>query len=334
MSVHPLRCDSSWSGGRRRWVRTSSVSAPRANSSTVTTVGRRSVCAEIQVNERREGGSITRYSPQCSASPRLWCMTIRNLPPTRGSSSTVARLMSPGHIQRAMRSGSSHAANTRSRGTRSTRRTTSGSASAGVIAEQCLQGVEAGMPERPLARQPPRRLAQRLAARTQLLAKEKEFTRAKDELNRLRRALPWERVEKSYVFEGPDGKETLAQLFAGKSQLLVYHFMFGPEEQEGCPSCSFWADHYDGAGLHLPHRDVSLVVVSRAPLAKIERFKRRMGWRFKWVSSADTDFNFDLGVSFTPDQVKRGANVYNYQTTNPGVPDREGASVFYKDRSG
>ena len=173
-----------------------------------------------------------------------------------------------------------------------------------------------------------------LAARTQLLAKEKEFTRAKDELNRLRRALPWERVEKSYVFEGPDGKQTLGELFAGKSQLLVYHFMFGPEEQEGCPSCSFWADHYDGAGLHLPHRDVSLVVVSRAPLAKIERFKRRMGWRFKWVSSADTDFNFDLGVSFTPDQLKRGAKVYNYQTTNPGMPDREGASVFYKDRSG
>ncbi|PYP60263.1 MAG: DUF899 domain-containing protein [Gemmatimonadetes bacterium] len=173
-----------------------------------------------------------------------------------------------------------------------------------------------------------------IAARTKLLAKEKELTRARDELSRLRRALPWERVEKPYVFEGPDGKETLAQLFAGKSQLFVYHFMFGPDDQEGCPSCSFWADHYDAAGLHLPHRDVGFVVVSRAPFANIEPFKRRMGWRFKWVSSAGTDFNFDLGVSFTPDQVKRGTKLYNYQTTNPGMPDREGASVFYKDRSG
>jgi len=173
-----------------------------------------------------------------------------------------------------------------------------------------------------------------IAARTTLLAKEKEFTRAKDELNRSRRTLPWERVEKTYQFEGPDGKETLAELFAGRSQLFVYHFMFGPEDQEGCPNCSFWADHYDGAGLHLPHRDVSFVVVSRAPFAKIEPFKRRMGWRFKWVSSAGTDFNNDLGVSFTPDQVQRGAMLYNYTTTNAGMPDREGASVFYKDRSG
>ncbi len=173
-----------------------------------------------------------------------------------------------------------------------------------------------------------------IAARTTLLAKEKELTRARDELNRLRRALPWERAEKTYAFEGPDGKETLAQLFAGRGQLFVYHFMFGPEEQDGCPSCSFWADHYDAAGLHLPHRDVSFVVVSRAPLAKIERFKRRMGWRFKWVSSANTDFNYDFGVSFTPDQVKRGAAPYNYGTIDPGMPDREGASVFYQDSSG
>lgn len=172
-----------------------------------------------------------------------------------------------------------------------------------------------------------------IAARTTLLAKEKEFTRAKDELNRARRALPWERVEKTYLFEGPEGKHTLADLFAGRSQLFVYHFMFGPDEQEGCPNCSFWADHYDGAGLHLPQRDVSFVVVSRAPLAKIERFKRRMGWRFQWVSSAGTDFNYDLGVSFTPDQVKRGA-MYNYEMTKAGMPDREGASVFYQDRAG
>jgi len=173
-----------------------------------------------------------------------------------------------------------------------------------------------------------------IAARTTLLTKEKEFTRAKDELSRLRRALPWERVEKTYMFDGPDGKQTLAQLFAGRSQLFIYHFMFGPEDQDGCPLCSFWADHYDAAGLHLPHRDVSFVVVSRAPLAKIERFKRRMGWRFKWVSSANTDFNYDFGVSFTPDQVKRGAAPYNYGTIDAAMPDREGASVFYQDSNG
>jgi len=173
-----------------------------------------------------------------------------------------------------------------------------------------------------------------IAARTKLLAKEKELTRARDELSRLRRALPWERVDKTYVFEGPDGKQTLAELFGAKSQLFVYHFMFGPEDQEGCPSCSFWADHYDGAGLHLPHRDVSFVAVSRAPFDKIERYKRRMGWRFKWVSSANTDFNYDLGVSFSPEQLERGALLYNAGTANPGMPDREGASVFYKDRTG
>jgi len=173
-----------------------------------------------------------------------------------------------------------------------------------------------------------------IAARTRLLAKEKEFTRAGDEVNRLRRALPWKRVEKAYVFEGPDGKETLAELFAGRSQLFVYHFMFAPEAQEGCAHCSFWADHYDGAGLHLSHRDVTFVAVSRAPLAKIEPFKRRMGWRFKWVSSAGTDFNYDFGVSFPPDQVARGAVFYNYETMDAAMPDREGASVFYKDRTG
>ena len=172
-----------------------------------------------------------------------------------------------------------------------------------------------------------------IAARKTLLAKEKDFTRARDELNRLRRAIPWERVEKGYVFEGPDGKQTLPELFAGKSQLFVYHFMFAPEQQEGCPHCSFWADHYDGAGLHLPHRDVSFVVVSRASLPAIERVKRRMGWRFKWVSSGGSDFNYDFGVSFTPEQVEPGAAVYNYGA-NPGMPDREGASVFYQDRTG
>ena len=173
-----------------------------------------------------------------------------------------------------------------------------------------------------------------IAARTKLLKKEKEFTRARDELARLRRALPWERVAKSYTFEGPDGKETLADLFEGKRQLFVYHFMFAPGGKDGCPHCSFWADHYDGAGLHLPQRDVSFVVVSRAPFAEIERFKQRMGWRFKWVSSGDSEFNSDLGVSFTPEEVKRGSAFYNYATTDFVMPDREGASVFYRDADG
>ena len=173
-----------------------------------------------------------------------------------------------------------------------------------------------------------------LAARTALLAKEKELTRARDELNRARRALPWERVDKAYIFDGPEGRETLADLFAGRSQLFVYHFMFGPELSEGCQHCSFWADHFDAAGLHLPHRDVSLVAVSRAPLPQIEPFKRRMGWRFKWVSSADSDFNYDFGASFTEDNLGRGTVVYNYAPTNLGARDREGASVFYRDQAG
>ena len=173
-----------------------------------------------------------------------------------------------------------------------------------------------------------------IAARTKLLAKEKELTRARDEVNRLRRALPWERVDKTYVFEGPDGKQTLAELFGAKSQLFVYHFMFGPEDQEGCPSCSFWADHYDGAGLHLPHRDVSFVAVSRAPFEKIERYKRRMGWRFKWVSSYGSDFNYDYHVSFTQDELK-GRVYYNYEMQElfPGG-EAPGHSVFYKDATG
>ncbi len=173
-----------------------------------------------------------------------------------------------------------------------------------------------------------------LAARTAFLAQEKEFSRQRDELNRQRRALPWERVEKGYTFDGTQGKETLAALFAGKSQLLVYHFMFEPEWDEGCPHCSFWADHYDAAGLHLPHRDASLVVISRAPLAKIEAFKKRMGWHFKWVSSNGTDFNYDFGVSFTPEQLRSGSAVYNYTAENHEDIEREGFSVFYKDKDG
>jgi len=151
-----------------------------------------------------------------------------------------------------------------------------------------------------------------LAARKQHSIKEKEFTQLRDELSRQRRELPWVKVEKSYVFDGPNGKETLADLFDGRSQLIVYHFMFGPEWKEGCPSCSFVSDHIDGANLHLPHHDVTLLAVSRAPLAKIEAFKKRMGWRFKWVSSYGSDFNHDYHVSFTKEELAKGKVYYNY----------------------
>ena len=175
-----------------------------------------------------------------------------------------------------------------------------------------------------------------LAARQQHLAKEKEFTRLRDELSRQRRELPWVRVEKPYVFEGPHGKETLADLFDGRSQLIVYHFMFGPGWEQGCKSCSFLSDHIDGAVVHLAHRDVTLLAVSRAPLSQIEAFKKRMGWRFKWVSSYENDFNADYHVSFTKDDIARGNVYYNYQErefpSNEG--EAPGASVFYKDEAG
>ena len=173
-----------------------------------------------------------------------------------------------------------------------------------------------------------------LAARKELLTKEKEFTRLRDELSRQRQELPWEKVEKEYVFDGPNGKEKLADLFGGKSQLIVYHFMFGPGWQEGCQSCSFLSDHLDGAIVHLAARDVSLVVVSRAPLAQIEAFKKRMGWRFRWVSSYANDFNYDYHVSFTPEEIHSGTAFYNYKKMDPGDTDREGISVFYKDTNG
>ena len=133
-------------------------------------------------------------------------------------------------------------------------------------------------------------------ARQEFLAKEKEFTRLRDEISQQRRELPWVKVDKDYVFDGPNGKESFADLFAGKSQLLVYHFMFGPEWQEGCKNCSFWADNYNGVSIHLAHRDVSLVAISRGPLDKLQAYKKRMGWDFKWVSSAENDFNFDFAL--------------------------------------
>jgi predicted dithiol-disulfide oxidoreductase (DUF899 family) len=173
-----------------------------------------------------------------------------------------------------------------------------------------------------------------LAARTALLAKEKEFTRLRDELSRQRRALPWVKVDKEYIFDGPNGQETLDDLFEHRSQLIVYHFMFPPEWDEGCLHCSFWADSFNGSSVHLNHRDVTFVAISRASLAKIEPFKKRMGWSFKWVSSFQSEFNFDYHVSFTSEEMQNGSAVYNYVKTDPGVTDREGISVFYKGESG
>jgi predicted dithiol-disulfide oxidoreductase (DUF899 family) len=173
-----------------------------------------------------------------------------------------------------------------------------------------------------------------LAARRALLAKEKHLTRLQDELAAERRALPWVRVEKDYVFEGPSGQCSLSDLFAGRSQLVVYHFMLGPGWKEGCPSCSLLSDHLDGALVHLAARDVTLTVVSRAPYAEIAPFKARMGWRFPWVSSFDSDFNRDYHVSFSKEEVASGTFYYNFGMT--GFPSEEapGLSVFAKDESG
>ena len=169
-----------------------------------------------------------------------------------------------------------------------------------------------------------------LAARKQLLAKEKEFSRLRDELSRQRREMPWEKVEKRYVFEGPSGKESLADLFDGRSQLIAYHFMFGPGWKEGCPSCSFLADAFDAVTVHLAQRDTSFVAVSRATLQEIEAFKKRMGWQFKWVSSNENEFNYDYAVSFTKDQASSGKPLYNYGTIPAYGEEAPGASAFIK----
>lgn len=176
--------------------------------------------------------------------------------------------------------------------------------------------------------------AEWLAARKEFLTKEKEFSRLRDELSRQRRELPWEKVEKPYVFDGPGGKETLAGLFDRRSQLIVYHFMLGPGWREGCQSCSFLADHFDGAAVHLANRDVTLAVVSRAPLAEIEAFKKRMGWCFKWVSSFGSDFNYDYHVSFTAEERAKGKVNYNYELMKFPSEEGPGLSVFSKDASG
>lgn len=170
-----------------------------------------------------------------------------------------------------------------------------------------------------------------IAAREHLLAQEKQLTRMRDEVVAQRRALPWVKVDKPYVFDGPNGKQTLTDLFDGRTQLVVRHFMFGPGWGEGCVGCSFWADHLDGALVHLAQRDVTVVVVSRAPFAKIEAFRQRMGWRFKWVSSYGSDFNYDFGVSFTAEQLAAGKVNYNYGLTANAGEEMPGLSVFYKN---
>ncbi|MGH9894926.1 MAG: DUF899 domain-containing protein, partial [bacterium] len=170
-----------------------------------------------------------------------------------------------------------------------------------------------------------------IEARKQHLVREKEMTRLRDHLSTERRELPWVKVDKPYVFHGPDGKGTLADLFDGRSQLVVKHFMLGPGWKEGCVGCSFEVDHIEGALVHLEHHDVTFVAVSRAPLGEIEGFKRRMGWRFPWVSSNRSDFNFDYHVSFTPDELKAGKAEYNYRLEPVSMSEGPGVSVFLKD---
>ena len=174
-----------------------------------------------------------------------------------------------------------------------------------------------------------------LSARTAFLAKEKEFTRLRDELSQKRRELPWVKVDKEYVFDGPDGKITLAELFDKRSQLIIYHFMFSPEWDEGCPHCSHWADNFNGIIVHLNQRDATMVAVSRAPRNKLAAYHKRMGWSFKWLSSFQSDFNFDYHVSFTPEEMSKQEAFYNFKLQDPGDDaDREGISVFYKDENG
>jgi predicted dithiol-disulfide oxidoreductase (DUF899 family) len=173
-----------------------------------------------------------------------------------------------------------------------------------------------------------------LLERARLLEAEKELTRRRDELARMRRELPWVRVDASYEFEGPKGRTTLSELFEGKTQLVVYHFMFAPEWEAGCKSCSFWADHFDGALPHLAHRDVAFVAISRAPIPKLVAYASRMGWKFPWVSSGGNSFNYDFGVSFTPEMIEKKTGIYNYAPFTMASSDMPGISVFAKNESG
>src|SRR6266849_7968509 len=173
-----------------------------------------------------------------------------------------------------------------------------------------------------------------ITARKELLAKEKNLTRQRDAVSAERRQLPWVKVDKEYVFDAPGGKKTLADLFEGRSQLIVYHFMFGPDWKEGCPSCSFNMDHTDGALVHLAQRDVTFAAISRATLPQIEAFKKRMGWRFAWVSSHGTDFNSDYRASFTQDEMAQGKVDYNFDHVEFPSAEAPGISIFYKDKNG
>lgn len=173
-----------------------------------------------------------------------------------------------------------------------------------------------------------------IEARKAHMANEKQFTRARDRLAEERRALPWMKVDKVYVFDGPHGKAGLADLFKGRPQLIVQHFMFAPDWDAGCKSCSFWADGFERMIPHLAARDTTLVAVSRAPLAKLEAFRKRMGWTFDWYSSEGGEFNYDFAVSFTPEQIKGGHSSYNFGTSGFGIEDAPGISVFYRDEAG
>ncbi len=176
--------------------------------------------------------------------------------------------------------------------------------------------------------------AEWLASRKLHLEKEKEFTRLRDQLNEDRRNLPWETVTKEYVFEGPNGRQSLSELFDGRSQLIVYHFMFDPIWEAGCPHCSFWADNFNSIIVHLNQRDVTMIAVSQAPYGKLAAYEKRMGWNFKWVSSLGMDFNFDYHVSFPQDKLAKKNAFYNFEEQDPLMSEREGASVFYKDETG
>ena len=173
-----------------------------------------------------------------------------------------------------------------------------------------------------------------LSARKQFLNKEKEFTRLRDQLSAERRELPWVRVDKEYMFDGPGGKQSLGDLFAGRSQLIVYHFMFDPGWESGCKSCSFWADNFNGIGVHLNQRDVTFAAISRAPLPKLQAFAQRMGWSFPWYSSSGSDFNFDYEVSFRPEDLARGWVSHNYERRETNMTELPGVSVFARDETG
>lgn len=173
-----------------------------------------------------------------------------------------------------------------------------------------------------------------VAERKRLLEREKELTHLQEQVAAERRALPWVRVDKTYTFDTPEGKKTLSDLFDGRSQLIIYHFMYGPEMKTGCVGCSFLSDHVDGANQHLKHHDVTYVAVSRGPLATLEAYKKRMGWKFPWVSSAGSDFNYDYHVSFTKDEIAKGEAEYNFEKTKVTMEDLHGTSVFFKDEGG